>query len=175
MRLLILSDLHREIYPNRDLGIDLTVSKPDVVILAGDIDKGPRSVKWASDTFNGLPVLYVAGNHEFYGANIDTVPDAIKRACDETKNVWFLDKEDFIYDGLRFLGATLWTDFCLFGTDNRKMAMVVAAERLSDYRAIRVAKNGYRKLHPSDTEKLHIESRSWLNGELDKVFPGKTI
>jgi predicted phosphodiesterase len=178
MRLLILSDLHREIYPNRDLGIDLSVSKPDVIILAGDIDKGPRSIQWASDLFAGLPVLYVAGNHEFYGSDIDRVPDKIKDACTDTPNVRFLDQGEFIYlfpEPVRFLGATMWTDFALFGIPRRPIAMAACAEKMNDYHAIRVAKDGYRKLRPNDTLALHNSTRRWMETKLPETFTGKTV
>jgi len=175
MRLLILSDLHREIYPNRNLKIDLEVSKPDVVILAGDIDKGPRSIQWASDLFAGLPVLYIAGNHEFYGSNIDTVPDAIQEACHFSDNVYFLNQGEFVKGGTRFLGATMWTDFKLYGEDAVGRAMMAAKTGLNDYHAIRVARRGYRKLKPLDTLELHFKHSQWLSEKLDEPFPGKTI
>lgn len=179
MRLLILSDLHREIYPNRDLGIDLEVSKPDVVILAGDIDTRAHSIEWASNTFWGLPVLYVAGNHEFYGSNIDTVPGLIEQACDATPNVIFLNQDQHVRlnDGVayRFLGATMWTDFCLYGEDTKIKAMFVAESGLADYSAIRVAKDGYRKLKAADTARLNFIHREWLERKLSEPFPGKTV
>jgi predicted phosphodiesterase len=175
MRLLILSDLHREIYPGRDLGIDLSVSNPDVVILAGDIDKAARSIPWASETFKGIEVLYVAGNHEYYGSNIDTVPAEIYDACLEVPNVRFMNRDEFVIGDVRFLGATMWTDFALFGEDNKRFAMHDAERGLNDYRAIRVAKSGYRKLSPIDTAKLHDQHRTWLNAKLFDDFTGKNV
>jgi predicted phosphodiesterase len=179
MRLLILSDLHREIYPNRNLGIDLEISKPDVVILAGDIDKGPRSIEWASNMFAGLPVLYVAGNHEFYGSNIDTVPGLIQQACDATPNVIFLNQGQHVRlnnsVAYRFLGATMWTDFQLFGEETRGRTMMAAETGLNDYHAIRIAHRDYRKLKPLDTLELHLRHREWISEKLDEYFSGKTV
>lgn len=175
MRILPLSDLHLEIYPTRKLGIDLAVSRPDVVVLAGDINKSSRAVEWAAETFKDIPVLYVAGNHEYYGSNIDTVPSRIRDACQDTDNVFFLDNGCKIIDGVRFLGATLWTDFCLFGLWRRPMAMMEAKNTMNDYHAIRVANGGYRKLTPGDTGSIHARSRAWMQGELEKPFEGKTV
>jgi predicted phosphodiesterase len=175
MRILPLSDLHREIYPERDLGIDLEVCRPDVVILAGDIDKGTRAVQWAAEAFKGIQVLYVAGNHEFYGAEIDTVPKAIQAACEQTTNVTYLDRESFIIGGVRFLGATLWTDFALFGKPNRPIAKVACGVAMNDYRQIRFAANGYRKINPEDTALVHALTRNYLEQELAKPFDGKTV
>ncbi|MES2729975.1 MAG: metallophosphoesterase [Pseudomonadota bacterium] len=175
MRILPLSDLHREIYPSRALGIDLSACRPDVVVLAGDIDKSSHAVEWAAETFKDIPVLYVAGNHEFYGSNIDTVPARIHDACRETDNVFFLNGACKIIDGVRFLGATLWTDFCLFGLWRRPMAMMAAKEFMSDYHSIRVANNGYRKLMPADTGTQHAVTRAWMQSELEQPFKGKTV
>lgn len=54
MRLLILSDLHREFWKKNQVSFNTSDSMPDVVILAGDIDtSGVRAVKWAAEAFKG--------------------------------------------------------------------------------------------------------------------------
>ena len=80
MRLLILSDLHHELWREHVPRIDAAVSKPDLVILAGDINTGAKAVTWAAQNFAGLPVVYVHGNHEGYGDKLDTVQDEIMEA-----------------------------------------------------------------------------------------------
>ena len=57
MRLLVLSDLHLELWREHAPKIDPTVSRPDMVILAGDIHVGAKAVAWAATTFPGLPFL----------------------------------------------------------------------------------------------------------------------
>ncbi len=42
----------------------------DVVVLAGDIDRGTKGVAWARQAFRDVPVLYEAGNHEHYDERI---------------------------------------------------------------------------------------------------------
>ena len=64
MKLNILSDLHLsqgELAP--------PVNDAEVVVLAGDIARPPEAVAWASRL--GKPVLYVPGNHEYYGGTIE--------------------------------------------------------------------------------------------------------
>ena len=41
------------------------------VVLAGDFARPVAAMAWARQ-FN-VPTLFVAGNHEFYGADLDTV------------------------------------------------------------------------------------------------------
>ena len=50
MRLLILSDLHHELWRDQAPIIDPSISKPDAVILAGDINTDAKAVAWAAQT-----------------------------------------------------------------------------------------------------------------------------
>jgi len=185
MRLLILSDLHREIWYRtspRPEGwvdpfppIDLAVSRPDVVILAGDIDVGARAVEWATQAFARVPVLYVHGNHEGYGHHLDDVQKDIAMACAASGHVHFLDRSERVIGGVRFLGATLWTDFKLYGKEASVLAKYDAGQWMNDYKRIRLAKKGYRKLRPDDTEQWHFRDRVWIEERLAEPFDGKTV
>ena len=175
MRLLILSDLHHELWREHAPKIDPTVSQPDLVILAGDINTGAKAVAWAAQNFAGLPVLYVHGNHEGYGHNLDSVLDEIRSASAATDNVHLLDCGEYIVGQVRFLGATLWTDFQLFGDDERHASMLEAESVMTDYKRIRLAKKCYRKLRATDTLQYHAMQKSWLNKKLQEPFPGRTV
>jgi predicted phosphodiesterase len=175
MRLLIVSDLHREVWREHAPAIEPRTSKPDVVILAGDIDTGARAMAWANQTFAGLPVLYVHGNHEGYGKNLDDVQNELVVACAAIDHVHYLNCTEHQLDGVRFLGTTLWTDFRLFGDEHRPRAMAEAQEAMNDYKRIRLASQGYRKLRASDTERWHQVQRLWLRQKLDTPFAGPTV
>lgn len=59
MKLRVLSDLHQELC---GFGPDAAaVRQADVIILAGDIDKGIKGIAWARSAFPNKPVVYVAG------------------------------------------------------------------------------------------------------------------
>src|SRR5471030_1854355 len=175
MRILVLSDLHHELWRDQAPRITPEQSRPDLVILAGDINTNARAVAWASATFGMTPVLYIHGNHEGYGHNIDEVQKALRAACESTQNVHFLNCDEFTLGGVRFLGATLWTDFKLFGDVERQSAMREAEAVLSDYKRIRLAKKGYRKLRAADTAQFHAIEKSWLSKKLNESFPGPTV
>lgn len=175
MRLLILSDLHHELWRGKAPHIDSKISRPDVVILAGDINGGAKAVGWAANAFAGTPVLYVSGNHEAYGKNLDDVQDAIEAACLAAPNVHFLNCGEYIHENVRFIGATLWTDFKLFGDDTRADAMRGAESVMTDYKRIRLAKKGYRKLRAADTAQFHAVHRSWIKKKLAEPFAGSTV
>ena len=80
MRILILSDVHAEVWREAPkeaqelLGAarpHQSKSQPDMVILAGDIDGSDRAVLWADKAFRDLQVIYLHGNHEAYGHKIE--------------------------------------------------------------------------------------------------------
>lgn len=175
MRLLILSDLHHELWGDRAPVIDPSISRPDLVILAGDIDVGAKAVAWAAHNFAGLPVLYVHGNHEAYGRELEQMQAELRLACANTANVIFLDCGAHLVAGVRFLGCTLWTDFRLFGDDQRQASMHAAETSMNDYRRIRLSSKGYRKLRAADTAQFHAQQKSWLTQQLEQPFDGRTV
>jgi len=61
MKFHILSDLHIEFEP-----FVLPESDADIILLAGDTSVGTRGIDWAIKQSCNKPVMYVAGNHEFY-------------------------------------------------------------------------------------------------------------
>ncbi|WP_076592148.1 metallophosphoesterase family protein [Herminiimonas arsenitoxidans] len=175
MRLLILSDLHHELWRERAPVIDISASRPDAVILAGDINTGAKAVEWAACTFPKIPVLYIHGNHESYGKNLEEVQNEIELACYAAGNIHFLNCGEYVFRDVRFLGATMWTDFRLFGDDDRQAAMREAEAVMVDYKRIRLANKGYRKLRAGDTAQFHSLHKSWLRTKLAESFPGKTV
>lgn len=50
--------------------------------------------------------------------------------------------------------------------------MDAAAAAMNDYRRIRLARNGYRKIRPLDTVQWHLQDRTWLQDKLNESFDG---
>ena len=74
MKFALYSDLHLEVKPWTPPELDV-----DVVILAGDIGIHTRGLAWAGKTFE-QPVIYVAGNHEYYEAQLGMLAELKKPA-----------------------------------------------------------------------------------------------
>lgn len=158
MRLHVLSDLHLE--------FDAFVPKPvkaDVVILAGDTDRGTRGIQWARQHFLDRPVLYLAGNHEYYKHKLPRLDEKLADAARGT-DVTFMQQTSVTFGGVRFLGCTLWTDQNLLG--NIPLATSALLQGMNDYQAIRVDPS-YRKLNPADTRAIHSRHLAWLERELE--------
>ena len=80
MKILVLSDLHLAhlSFPAVHAGERID-AQADVVVLAGDIDDGVGGFRWARETFPDKPIVYVAGNHEFYGYNWKEIQDRVNQ------------------------------------------------------------------------------------------------
>ncbi|MGZ5029804.1 MAG: metallophosphoesterase [Methylobacter sp.] len=165
MKIHLLSDLHNEFERYMP---SLAAKQADVVVLAGDIDIKTRGVDYARHAFAG-PVIYVPGNHEFYGGHLDTTLEKMRmKACDRIR---VLDNDEWIFQGVRFLGATCWTDYASTGDVLR--AQWEARQELNDFKKIRVA--GYRKLQTGDLVMRNHKSLSWLRERLAERFDGPTV
>ncbi len=164
MKLYVASDLHTEF-----AGFDPDVGDADVVILAGDIGVGADALDWIHEKFPTKPVIYVLGNHEFYRDDLNLVSSLQAGA---KPNVHILEKDVVTIDGVRFLGTTLWTDFCLFGLAEREFSMIEAAKCMPDFRIIG---NGKRRFTPRDSIAVHNESVAWLSEKLAEPYEGKTV
>ena len=154
MKLHILSDLHNEF----EL-FEPPQTEADVVILAGDIHVAKKGINWALNSFPEKPILYVLGNHEYYGRAYPKHIDDLKQLAEGT-NIHILERDSLTLGDVTFLGCTLWTDFDLFG--NPRLAGSDATAVMTDYRKIRVSPQ-YRKLRSLDTAIIHRKSIDWLS------------
>jgi predicted phosphohydrolase len=82
----------------------------DVLVLAGDIGNGIGALKGFADW--PVPVVYLAGNHEYYNHQLPEMCDEIRSEC-ERHGIIFLDNDAVAFGDVRVLGSTLWTDYCL--------------------------------------------------------------
>lgn len=167
MKILILSDLHLEF-----ASFTPPSEKVDVVILAGDIWKKDLGIYWARETWPNTEIIYVAGNHEFYGGERNAVLSLLRSAA-EDKGVHFLDNDEVVINGVRFLGATLWTDFLLFGLTRQETCMDAGIHGLNDFSQIN---EGVSLFTPGDAVRLCNTSIRWLKSKLfDSSYEGKTV
>jgi predicted phosphodiesterase len=168
VKLSLFSDLHLEFAP-----FSSACEGADVIVLAGDIDRGTRGVRFALEAFGGRPVIYVPGNHEHYGQHIQSNLDAMRELA-RGSAVHVLDCDCVEIAGVRFLGTTLWTDFAIHGEGKVWEAMEQARTGMNDYWKIREDEDG-RGLMPTTTRMLHWQSRRWLEDQLARPHAGKTV
>lgn len=169
LRILLFSDIHLEHQPNWSLPDSFP--DYDVCIAAGDIDGSPaRSIRRlaSSPGLRGKPIVFTPGNHEYYG---NILEDAIAegRAAAAETGVHFLNADSVTITGVNFVGATLWSDYDLFG--NRELGMYAAANGMNDHkrikrRAIRPGHPGKFKFAPKEAAWHHARQRAYIEDEL---------
>lgn len=169
MKIRVLSDLHLEFQDWHPPD-----AEADIVVLAGDIHSGTRGVEWARQHFPVEPIVYVPGNHEFYGRDLEETLSDLQQAG-RRFGVAVLHGRGVILGGVRFLGATLWTDFALHGADaaSLRRAMSDARHGMSDFALIRHGPQGL--FRPENAREMHLEQVSWIRERLADEFEGPTI
>lgn len=166
MKLQIASDIHLEHNP-------CTIPVlGDVVVLAGDLHAGCRGIEWAKRHFDGRPVCYVSGNHELYGHVYPDFIDEMRNAA-AGSNVHFLEQDECILDGVRFLGATCWTDFTLLGYSRQADCADAAKDGLNDF--VYIEKGGGHLLRPEDVAAVCRSTIAWLHERLTEKHDGPTV
>lgn len=166
MRIQLLSDLHLE----TEVFTPAPAPEAELLVLAGDID-----TSWAAlQRFAGwpVPVLFVPGNHEFDGREIDATRAELALLSQRLGFTLLDDAECLLTDArgrrLRFLGSTRWSDFDLFGERERARAL-----RAGSY--FQRVMNAQWRGRPFDAEavrELSLQSRAWLAEALARRVEG---
>ena len=161
MKCNLVSDIHTEFWNGKDV---LDPGTGEVLILAGDIgvvntlgtEEGEpyeRFLKKASEGYD--KVFYVLGNHEFYHGCFVGTPQALKEFVKPYKNVSVLDNTSEFYNGVHFVGGTMWSNF----ENMNQEVMTKCHERMNDYFCIA---NLNTTLRPSDVLLRHKDTTEWF-------------
>lgn len=110
-----MSDLHLEFREDEgeEFISQLTADDCDVLALAGDITAGKNRIKRTLERFvaRGFKhIVYVFGNHEYYGSSAHYLRNSIKKWLNEQEydHVHFLENEVAEIEGVSFVGTTMW-------------------------------------------------------------------
>lgn len=172
MRIQIASDLHLEYLEWKFPAFrGVEPVDADVLVLAGDVAKGSRVLDLFGDW--PYPVVYVPGNHEFYGGAVAAVLADLQQRAADFPNVKILAQGTWEQGNARFIGCTLWTDYAIFGAERVAGAMAICADKIADHSTIRSA--GDSPFLPADALALHRVQRQWLRDRLAEPFAGKTV
>lgn len=167
MKLQLLSDLHLE----SETFDPVPAPGAELLVLAGDIDSTwaglARFAHWP------VPVLFVPGNHEFDGRDIDETGHALRRHVETLGHVW-LERRGVVLAGadgrrIRFVGTVRWSDFDLFGEAHRARSLRAGAYF---QRVMRATRQG----QPFDADAVRAEAlacRAWLAEALAEPPEGR--
>lgn len=166
LRIWTFSDLHRRAYARP--WTPAAIPDADVAVVAGDVGEGlADTVGWLAATIRpAMPVVLVAGNHEFYGGtrNVDL---AHGRRAAARQGIDLLENDTVALGGCTFSGCSLWTDYALDGIAGRAAAMDAARTGLSDHSRIAWERDPRLKpFRPEEALALHVASRHFLERAL---------
>jgi predicted phosphodiesterase len=167
LRLQLLSDLHLE---TEDFE-PAPAAEAEVLVLAGDIDS-----TWAAyERFAGwpVPVLAVAGNHEFDGRDVDHAGPRLRERL-AAAGIRLLERESAVLDGrdgrrIRFVATTRWNDFDLFGPTQRARCQRAAGW----FMRLMGASRGGRFFDAAAVRDEALVCRAWLETELAEPAAGR--
>lgn len=177
MRLWILSDLHAE--QSAPVALPEPGEEFDIAVIAGDVHGScAAAVEWLAEApkLQGKPVVFVPGNHEFFGSVLqDNLAAGLEAAARTGGRVHLLHRAAITIGSVRFIGCTLWTDYRLLGTP--KASMVLAGDELDDHRLIRYREaNGHiSRFMPWLAAAEHRQDLAFLVQELAKPRAGPTV
>jgi len=183
MKIQLLSDLHNEFLrngrqdPNHKWAGTIPETDADIIILAGDIDTGTHGIDWAIGESQrlGKNIIYVAGNHEFYRQEYSSLKEKIKKQAEGT-TVHYLDCKEYIQENVRFIGATLWTDYKADNKVPQDLAMFYVERGLADHKVIKYkVGEKYRNFQPLDALAIHKKELHWLEKQINTPYKGKTV
>jgi hypothetical protein len=117
VKIQLMSDLHLESHPHY---CPHPAAGAELLVLAGDVGSYQRGSRLPGEQFGlerfsprhgwPVPVLYVPGNHEYDNLDFDAT-DARLRATCEALDITWLERAVVAFEGIRFVGTTLWADF----------------------------------------------------------------
>jgi predicted phosphodiesterase len=170
VKIQVASDLHLELLRELPPAQRVVSRAPecDVLVLAGDIAAGASAVELFKDW--GVPVVYVPGNHEYYGRDLRRTQDELRERAQGTA-VHVLDSQALELDGVRFLGATLWTDYKV-GPAGQQAHRARAEATLNDHARIQCEGDAFTTGHALQE---HLAARRWLQQALAVPFEGATV
>lgn len=167
MKIRLLSDLHLEGYKYY-----YEYAGEDIVVLAGDIHTQGRHEFILDQIPTAVQILFVPGNHEYYGAVFETANEYFKDLENKYSNFKFLNNESVSIRDVEFFGGTMFTDWELYG--DTWTAKQMAKTGVADFQWIsKIGRDGIeRRWNPEDHLQEHLVFRDrlvqWLNKPAEK-------
>jgi Icc-related predicted phosphoesterase len=168
MRAWVMSDLHID---TAAYELPTMLGDVDCIIVAGDVADGhERSAGWLCEHVVrlGLPVVYVSGNHDFYGTDLAEDYAGLYRQA----GVQLLHpgRPTIEVASVRIIGCTLWTDYSIAGDADASRSW--ARRSMPDLQSIDL---GLRRIGTRDLLDMHRQQRMTIERHLSVPFAGPTM
>jgi hypothetical protein len=111
------------------------------------------------------------GNHEYYHRFLGEELEFAK-AIAPNFNIRLVEDSSTVIDRVRFAGASLWTDYRVFGDHNAAAAMHAARFGMNDHRLIGWRRDPWQRFRPQEALILHARSRAFFAETIATPFDG---
>ena len=180
MRLWIFSDWHLEHRNVPEKWVTAHgIPEADVCVVPGDMHRGDLEVSFLGSTITPhMPVVVTPGNHAYYHNSMPDIRTAMRREARSYPDLHLLDPGSVVIDDVRFVGATLWTDYRLAGAHRQRDAMRAAGRSMNDHRLILVSEGMDPRNHvwsPEMALARHEEELAYIRSVLEQPFAGPTV
>ena len=158
-RIHVASDIHLE-FTGMHCDLDeFITNNRDLLIVAGDLAEGRSGELWLREQCYHSPVVYVCGNHEYYGHEIDEIDKFYRELDKEIEDFHFLQCDTFTFEGIKIAGCTLWTDMLgMSGWERRQVE-----KSMTDFCGA-ITKRGTR-FTADIAAGINMQHRNWLMGQ----------
>lgn len=164
-------NLHLFSDPHLDMwGMEPPICKADACAVLGDIHEGTHGYDFVRRIADTKPVLLVLGNHEFYLSSLKDTYAAWEEKAKSHGNIFLLQNSTHVINDVRFIGATLWTDF----NNQNPLCLIQGMGVTKDYMYIDNDERDER-INSQFILSEHLKSKSYFQSELEKEFEGKTV
>ncbi|MBD8088724.1 metallophosphoesterase family protein [Pseudomonas fluorescens] len=162
----LISDIHLDVHPmEAPIGGDA-----DACLIAGDLHELDQGIDFIERILKVRPVLHLLGNHDAYTSSIDRVAKLFSQHVNRLKDFYFMDRHTAVLEDVRYIGATLWTDF----NRGNPLSIMQATGMVKDYLYINNAAEDDR-IRPEEILRRHQLDLAYIRHELEKPWPGKTV
>lgn len=181
MKIALMSDIHAEFYRHETNWLPPLPDNPDVLVLAGDNHVGGQLIDFVARICDALPstqIILIAGNHEFYRQYRLKTLAMYREVYANHKQVHFLENTSVDIEGIRFIGATLWTGFPPHLSEySQEEVMKYAKENVNDFSLIADDTNvgKIEALTPERAKILFHESKNSISQMLMESIPAKCV
>lgn len=180
MKFKLISDIHQDylLATNQPFWFpeETTEDRNTVLLIAGDYycwnRERPATEKAIFKPLNERyhTVVYVPGNHEFYGSDINTCVDKIEYRLKQYENIIVLDNAILDINGVNIIGSTLWGG--LEGGD--PISMINCKKGIADFHEI-YTNTELKLFTPQDMYNLYLSNREFIEKALQEHSPERTI
>jgi predicted phosphohydrolase len=168
MKIQYCSDLHLEFRENKEfLRSNPLQPKGEILLLAGDIvpfavmETHADFFDYVADNFE--TTYWLPGNHEYYSSDIAEYHDLQVKPI--RSNVFLLNNTVIEMPKIRFVFSTLWSHIS-------QLNQWVIQQHISDFHLIKFYNERFLPQHFNE---LHDICLSFLKGELNSSYNGKTV